>query len=49
MPARFETVEVLEDFMTTPSPALTQDLAHVDGDILVLGVGGKMGPSYNFV
>ena len=31
--------------MTTPSQALIDDLAAVDGDILVLGVGGKMGPT----
>ena len=45
LPARFETVEALEDFMTTPSQALVDDLAKVPGDILVLGVGGKMGPT----
>ena len=31
--------------MTEPSAALKQDLAAVPGDILVLGVGGKMGPT----
>jgi nucleoside-diphosphate-sugar epimerase len=31
--------------MTTPSQALIDDLAAIDGDILVLGVGGKMGPT----
>lgn len=31
--------------MTTPSAALAADLVRVDGDILVLGVGGKMGPT----
>ncbi|HXV23123.1 MAG TPA: NAD(P)-dependent oxidoreductase [Alphaproteobacteria bacterium] len=31
--------------MTTPSQALVEDLAAVEGDILVLGVGGKMGPT----
>jgi nucleoside-diphosphate-sugar epimerase len=45
LPTRFETVEALEDFMTTPSQALVDDLARVPGDILVLGVGGKMGPT----
>ncbi|MDX1375208.1 MAG: NAD-dependent epimerase/dehydratase family protein [Burkholderiales bacterium] len=45
LPARFESVEALEDFMTAPSPALVDDLPRVDGDILVLGVGGKMGPT----
>jgi len=31
--------------MTEPSALLKQDLAAVPGDILVLGVGGKMGPT----
>lgn len=35
----------LEDFLTRPSAALVADLAAIDGDILVLGAGGKMGPT----
>ncbi|MBL8674856.1 MAG: NAD(P)-dependent oxidoreductase [Rhodospirillales bacterium] len=31
--------------MTAPSPALVRDLAAAPGDIMVLGVGGKMGPT----
>lgn len=31
--------------MSAPSPALVQTLARVDGNIMVLGVGGKMGPT----
>ena len=31
--------------MTRPTPQLQADLARADGDILVLGVGGKMGPT----
>jgi len=31
--------------MSSPSPALVADLATLQGDILVLGVGGKMGPT----
>jgi nucleoside-diphosphate-sugar epimerase len=45
LPERFATVEALEDFMTTPSPQLMADLKTLSGDILVLGVGGKMGPT----
>ena len=41
----FEDVAALEEFMTRPSPALAADLARAPGDILVLGVGGKMGPT----
>ncbi len=44
-PDRFETVEVLEEFLSRPSRALIDDLAQVDGDLMVLGVGGKMGPT----
>src|SRR5688500_9446097 len=43
--AGFTTVEALEEFMTRPSPELAADLARAPGDILVLGVGGKMGPT----
>ena len=45
LPDRFDSVEAVEDFMTAPSEALAADLAATPGDILVLGVGGKMGPT----
>ncbi|MCA0305368.1 MAG: epimerase, partial [Proteobacteria bacterium] len=45
LPSRFESVEAVEEFMTRPSPALVADLARAPGDILVLGVAGKMGPT----
>jgi nucleoside-diphosphate-sugar epimerase len=45
LPARFESIEVMEEFMTTPDAALVADIVQVPGDILVLGVGGKMGPT----
>ena len=45
LPSRFDSVEQLEDVMTTPSPALVAALRGVPGDIMVLGVGGKMGPT----
>ena len=35
----------LNDLLTTPSGALAQDMKQLAGDILVLGAGGKMGPS----
>ena len=31
--------------MATPTQALCDDLASLDGDIMILGAGGKMGPS----
>jgi nucleoside-diphosphate-sugar epimerase len=42
---KFESVAALEDFMTEPSPALIEDLVRAPGDILILGVAGKMGPT----
>src|SRR5215475_3749800 len=45
LPDRFADIDDLESFMTAPSQALVDDLAAVDGDILILGVGGKMGPT----
>src|SRR5436305_591811 len=45
LPSRFEGVAQLEDAMSTPSDALVAELATVPGDIMLLGVGGKMGPT----
>ena len=45
LPDQFEDVEHVESFMATPTQALIDDLAALDGDIMVLGVGGKMGPT----
>src|SRR4051812_39071993 len=45
LPTRFADVAQLEDTMSTPSPALVEALRRAPGDLLVLGVGGKMGPT----
>jgi len=45
LPTHFADVAAVEDFMTAPTPALVADLAKVPGDVMVLGVGGKMGPT----
>jgi nucleoside-diphosphate-sugar epimerase len=39
------SVAELEARLSEPSAALIEDLAAVDGDILILGAGGKLGPS----
>ncbi len=44
-PDRFIDENHLEDFMTSPSPALTAAFRNIRGDLMVLGVGGKMGPT----
>ena len=38
-------LELLEQELLKPSDALIQDMANLKGDILFLGVAGKMGPS----
>jgi nucleoside-diphosphate-sugar epimerase len=45
LPVRFDDVAHLEDVMSTPAPELVADLNRLSGDILILGVGGKMGPT----
>lgn len=38
-------VEVLEDVLSRPSESLVNMFRRLNGDILILGAGGKMGPS----
>ena len=45
LPTAFTDEDDLEEFMSRPDPRLEADLAALDGDIMVLGVGGKMGPT----
>ncbi|GIP32723.1 NAD(P)-dependent oxidoreductase [Paenibacillus sp. J2TS4] len=40
-----KTVQELEAKLAEPSAALVKEIAELDGDIMLLGVGGKMGPS----
>lgn len=39
------TVAELEDHLARPSQGLVDDLGELDGDLLILGAGGKLGPS----
>ncbi len=39
------TVRELDDILSAPDDALVEDLDVVQGDILVIGAGGKMGPT----
>ncbi len=45
LPHRIESEEHLEDLLSTPSEGAIETLGRLDGDILLLGVGGKMGPT----
>ena len=40
-----KTVAELEALMTEPSAALIADVAKIKGNIMILGIGGKMGPT----
>ena len=45
LPQRIADTAQLDDVMTIPSAGLIDDLARIDGDLIILGVGGKMGPT----
>lgn len=45
LPAYIDDEATLDDLLTQPSAALVADLARLEGDIMILGVGGKMGPT----
>lgn len=45
LPERIEDEAALEELLSRPSQALKDDLARLDGDIIVLGIGGKVGPT----
>src|ERR1041384_3869257 len=40
-----QSVEQLEEMLSEPTPGLVEMMRTLDGDILVLGVAGKMGPT----
>lgn len=43
LPGRFESLDDLDEFMSRPTPDTVRELAELEGDIIVLGVAGKMG------
>src|SRR5436305_14709577 len=45
LPDTIADVEALDDLLCRPSQPLIDDLAKVGGDIMILGVAGKMGPT----
>ncbi|MEO7116167.1 MAG: NAD(P)-dependent oxidoreductase [Caldimonas sp.] len=45
LPDRFASIAELDEFLTRPSRALVEEMGRVDGDLLILGVAGKMGPT----
>ena len=45
LPDSLATVEALEDVLSTPQAGLVEALSRLEGDILILGAGGKVGPT----
>jgi nucleoside-diphosphate-sugar epimerase len=45
LPETISDLAALDDLLCRPSQALIDDLGKVDGDIMILGVAGKMGPT----
>ncbi len=45
LPSHIRNEEELEDLLSRPSQKLVDTFASLDGDITILGVGGKMGPT----
>jgi hypothetical protein len=45
LPKTIPDIAALDELLCRPSQALIDDLGTVDGDIMILGVAGKMGPT----
>jgi nucleoside-diphosphate-sugar epimerase len=45
LPDTIADIDALDDLLCRPSGPLIDDLGKVDGDIMILGVAGKMGPT----
>ena len=45
LPQTISDIADLDELLCRPSQALIDDLRKVDGDIMILGVAGKMGPT----
>jgi nucleoside-diphosphate-sugar epimerase len=45
LPETIADTDALDELLCRPTQALIDDLASVDGDIMILGVAGKMGPT----
>lgn len=45
LPDTITTESQLDDLLSDPTPAVVETMRRLDGDLLILGVGGKMGPT----
>jgi len=44
-PDKIASLDILEDLLSTPTPEAIKMFAGLEGDIMFLGIGGKIGPS----
>jgi nucleoside-diphosphate-sugar epimerase len=44
-PDKIASLDILEDLLSTPGPEVVKMFAGLEGDIMFLGIGGKIGPS----
>lgn len=44
-PNEIDSVEQLDDLLSEPTPEVIEYFQNLEGDIIILGVGGKIGPS----
>jgi hypothetical protein len=45
IPVKIESAAQLDDLLSAPTPGVIDALSQLDGDVIVLGVAGKMGPT----
>jgi len=45
LPETIENIEQLDELLSRPTPEVIETMAGLEGDLIVLGVGGKIGPS----
>ncbi|MFN2129846.1 MAG: NAD-dependent epimerase/dehydratase family protein [Anaerolineae bacterium] len=45
LPSSVEDVQALETLLSQPRPEVVEALRRLDGDLMILGAGGKMGPT----
>lgn len=45
LPETINDLEQLEELLSRPTPAVVESMRRLSGDVMLLGVGGKMGPT----
>lgn len=45
LPETIDTLEQLDELLSRPTPEVVAAMGRLEGDVIVLGVGGKIGPS----